>query len=386
MTSNAAIMAATTHEGRRDATQAERFALGSVAACVAVVATNPIEVVKTRIMAELQSGPPSSTPPRRAGVKVSGFRAAPPPRPGVVRVTREAWRHEGIAAFYGGAGAALWRAATYGGVRLGTYEALRNGLLGAATSVLSGRQQSFVPAGPSHTSDSDLPSGVRPACKLLAGMVSGGTGAVVGNPFDVVKVRRQVAQHNGTTDATATTFAPGASSWSATTLGRMATIAQTEGARALWAGVSAGVARSAVLTAAQVAVYDEAKQALRRLGQAYSVFSALGRDGLVLQVTTAMVAGVVSTTATNPFDLLKTRQMNARCATSSATARAPGRQPAARVTNPTLWGGLRQIVREEGPSALLRGWGAAWLRVGPNTIVVLLVYDGARAALGLRSL
>lgn len=57
-------------------------------------------------------------------------------------------------------------------------------------------------------------------------------------------------------------------------------------------------ARAAVLTASQAVTYDTAK------GQ---VMAATGwRDGPAVHFATALLTGLVSTTATNPVDVLKT--------------------------------------------------------------------------------
>lgn len=56
--------------------------------------------------------------------------------------------------------------------------------------------------------------------------------------------------------------------------------------------------RAAVLTASQCATYDEVKQ---------RVLAITGwQDGALTHLATAMVAGVISTTATNPVDVVKT--------------------------------------------------------------------------------
>lgn len=57
--------------------------------------------------------------------------------------------------------------------------------------------------------------------------------------------------------------------------------------------------RSSILTASQCATYDEVK---RRVVQ----YSGL-KDGLHVHLSSSMIAGLVTTTITNPIDVIKTR-------------------------------------------------------------------------------
>jgi solute carrier family 25 uncoupling protein 8/9 len=57
--------------------------------------------------------------------------------------------------------------------------------------------------------------------------------------------------------------------------------------------------RSSILTAAQCATYDEIKRMIKR-------YAGL-QDGLPLHLASSMAAGLVTTTITNPIDVIKTR-------------------------------------------------------------------------------
>ena len=331
----------------RAPTFAEQLLLGAAAASAAVVVTNPVEVAKTRLQRPLSPG----------GAATASVRA----------VLRELHAEAGgprWAAY--GLHPALWRATTYGAVRLGLYEPTKAALVSA-------------PGGPSAAG---VPSA---SLKLFAGLLSGVAGSVVGTPFDVVKVRSQALPPTPPSPPSASVRACARNgTWAA-----LATLARTEGIAALWTGVGPSAARSAVLTASQVGVYDEVKAELKRAARrridsaatppvgaclTERVAAALAEEGVALRTTTALLAGVVTTTATNPFDVVKTRLM---CMRGDRRTSEP---------LPSALSLAARMVREEGPWSLLRGWVPAWARLGPNSLVVMLVFDGARGLLGLSNL
>lgn len=76
-------------------------------------------------------------------------------------------------------------------------------------------------------------------------------------------------------------------------------ILQTEGVAGFWRGTGPSVVRSATLTASQCATYDEAK---------HFIISQTGwDDALAAQFLASMLTGLVTTTATNPVDVVKTQ-------------------------------------------------------------------------------
>ena len=76
-------------------------------------------------------------------------------------------------------------------------------------------------------------------------------------------------------------------------------VVQTEGITGLWQGTTPGMMRAAVLTASQMATYDEVKRSIIR------TFN-WGED-VRTHFATSMLTGLVCTTATSPVDVLKTK-------------------------------------------------------------------------------
>ena len=112
----------------------------------------------------------------------------------------------------------------------------------------------------------------------------------VGNPADVAMVRMQAdgrlplsqrRNYGGVGDA----------------IRRMSA---SEGIGSLWRGSSLTVNRAMIVTASQLATYDEAKEAIIARGAG---------NGLGTHVAASLAAGVV---AANPVDVVKTRVMNMR--------------------------------------------------------------------------
>ncbi|PNH06154.1 Mitochondrial substrate carrier family protein ucpB [Tetrabaena socialis] len=118
--------------------------------------------------------------------------------------------------------------------------------------------------------------------------------------------------------------------------------------------------RSAILTASQCATYDEVKR---------GVVGATGwADGVSLHLSSSMIAGLVTTTITNPIDVIKTRMF---------------------VGGKTFAGPIAcalHVFRSEGLTGFMRGWSASYARLGPHTVIMFLTAERLRKATGLQSL
>jgi len=272
-----------------------------VSACL-----NPFDVTKIRL--QIQSG----SLPKYNGL-VSGMR---------VILREEGWR--GLAK---GVEPSVFRELSYSTVRIGAYEPLR-GLI----------------SGGSHATETN------PAVKFFSALISGGTGAALANPFDLVKTRMQACM-------------PGEKLPYSNTFGALGVIWQQEGLlRGLYKGWMVTSSRAAILTSAQLGSYDTIKNNIlvKQFGMG---------DGLVLHLCSAMSAGIITTTAANPVDVIKTRFMSDSVGAYSGVVNC-----------------IAQTYKSDGVSAFFKGWTPSYFRLGPHTVLSLMLIERIRLALGMTTI
>ena len=129
---------------------------------------------------------------------------------------------------------------------------------------------------------------------VIIAAVSGICGGFVGNPPDIVKVRMQNDikldfEHRRNYKHV---------------FHGLKMIVNEEGFRSLFSGVGWASSRSALLTIGQLCFYDTVKSRLLKL--------EFFHDNLSTHFTSSLIAGGIATTLTQPFDVLKTRAMDAR--------------------------------------------------------------------------
>ncbi|KAJ7553432.1 hypothetical protein O6H91_06G097500 [Diphasiastrum complanatum] len=225
----------------------------------------------------------------------------------------------------------MLRQTLYSTTRLGLYDLLK--------------QQWQSPPSQKESTGLSLPK------KVAAGLLAGGIGAIVGNPADVAMVRMQAdgrlpthqrRNYAGVGDA-------------------LVRMIRQEGATTLWTGCGPTVQRAMVVTAAQLATYDQAKETL--------ISRNITKDGLATHVAASFSAGLVASVASNPIDVVKTRIMNMRILEGE---------------EPPYKGALDcalKTVRSEGPMALYKGFIPTVTRQGPFAVVLFLTLENVRALL-----
>ena len=256
---------------------------------------------------------------RRVSGTPTTHHGLPPPQ---FRTASTILRTEGAAAFFSGLGPALGRGITYGGTRLGCYPEIKHALT---------QSTPLAPAG----------------AGVAAGALSGVTAALLTNPLDLLKTRVQAPRPPGVPRPTAAAA--------------FRYVLATGGVRGLWAGTAPSAARAAVQTASQCGAYDASKRVLLRVAGV--------DDGPTAHLAASAVTGLVVTTTTAPFDVVKVSIMNAAASTrvSPLTAAA-------------------DLVRAEGFPALWKGWTAQYARLGPQSVITFVVLEELRRAAGLEAL
>lgn len=176
---------------------------------------------------------------------------------------------------------------------------------------------------------------------ITAGCLSGAIAAIASNPVDLCKTKLQAKNSPYTSS-----------------MHVIKDVVKQRGIRGLWVGTVPAAIRTAALTATQCVTYDHAKRFCTRM---------TGWDeGIQLHLGASLITGLVTTTVTAPLDLIKTNMYAAGdCGVFEIT---------------------HKIVDKEGVQGLLRGWSAAYVRLGPQTVVIFLVMEKLRKFSGLSAL
>uniref|UniRef100_UPI00398F71A0 brain mitochondrial carrier protein 1 isoform X1 n=2 Tax=Pristiophorus japonicus TaxID=55135 RepID=UPI00398F71A0 len=180
------------------------FVYGGLASVTAEFGTFPIDLTKTRLQVQGQI-----IDSQYKEIKYRGMFHA------LLRICKE----EGLRALYSGISPALLRQASYGTIKIGTYQSLK---------------RLFV----SRPEDETL--FVNVLCGILAGVVS----SSIANPTDVLKIRMQA--QSGLCQGSM--------------IGNFIHIYQQEGTRGLWRGVSLTAQRAAIVVGVELPVYDITKK------------------------------------------------------------------------------------------------------------------------------
>lgn len=306
------------------------FVEGGIASIVAGCSTHPLDLIKVRM--QLQGENHIPTPTLRPALAfnsttIPNLGIPPPPRVGPVSVGVKIFQTEGVAALFSGVSATVLRQTLYSTTRMGLYEIFR---------------QKW----------SDPNSGKFPLeRKIAAGLLAGGIGAAVGNPADVAMVRMQADGR----------LPPSQRRNYTSVVDAISRMARSEGVTSLWRGSSLTVNRAMIVTASQLASYDQIKEAIFEKG--------VMRDGLGTHVTASFAAGFVASVASNPIDVIKTRVMNMRVEPGVAPPYAGAIDCAVKT------------VRLEGPMALYKGFIPTISRQGPFTVVLFVTLEQVRKLL-----
>ncbi|XP_022775012.1 mitochondrial uncoupling protein 5-like [Durio zibethinus] len=315
------------------------FVEGGIASIVAGCSTHPLDLIKVRMQLQGETHVPN--PPVQTLRPALSFHPTatspavhmPPPPPtmaarvGPVATGIRIFQTEGVTALFSGVSATVLRQTLYSTTRMGLYDILK---------------QKWT-----HKETKTMPL----SRKIAAGLIAGGIGAAVGNPADVAMVRMQadgrlpLSQRRNYTSV----------------VDAITRMSKQEGVTSLWRGSSLTVNRAMLVTASQLASYDQIKEMILTNG--------LMKDGLGTHVTASFSAGFVAAVASNPVDVIKTRVMNMKV--------EPGQKP-------PYAGALDcaiKTVKAEGPMALYKGFIPTISRQGPFTVVLFVTLEQVRKLL-----
>ena len=215
------------------------------------------------------------------------------------------FKSEGFTSFWKGLPFAYGREISYTSVKLGAYAPVRD-MMGANEP------------------------GASVVLKFLAGAITGGTGSIIGNPFDVLKT---LAQANKDKAVPITTL-----------VGNMY---KDRGIAGFYRGVQVNVMRACVLNATKMGCYDIAKGYV-------SEATGWSRKDVRTAFSSSFIAGFFMTCTVAPWDMLRTKLMN---------------QPTDKKIYEGFTDCLVKTVKADGVLSLWRGFIPIWARC---TYLVLL--------------
>ncbi|CAG8018422.1 unnamed protein product [Penicillium olsonii] len=206
------------------------------------------------------------------------------------------------------------RQLTYGSVRIGLYETLKE-----------------------QTKANGIPNSA-PVLGLLAG-ISGFTGAIFGNASDIGNIRMQ---NDGSLPAhLRRNYRHVFDAW--------VQIKRQEGWKALTQGLWPNAFRCGMMTSCQLASYDSFRDLL-------VATTGISSDHAGLQFLASCMAALVATTICSPIDVIKTQLMGSSGATGIIQV-------------------IRNLTVSEGIRWMFRGWTPSFARLGPQTVATLVLLE-----------
>ncbi|RWS27744.1 mitochondrial 2-oxoglutarate/malate carrier protein-like protein [Leptotrombidium deliense] len=277
-----------------------RFLFGGLSGMGATCFVQPLDLVKNR-MQLISTG-------AKAKERTTSF-----------QVVRAVIKNEGFTGLYSGLSAGLLRQASYTTVRMGVFTSLQESM----------------------SKDGKNPSFIVKAC---LGMFAGACGAFFGNPADISLVRMTAdgrlpkAEQRGYKHVFDALFR----------------IVKEEGVLTLWRGCVPTIGRSMVVNGAQLSSYSQAKQMLLETGYF--------KDNITLHFVASMIAGLITTIASMPVDIAKTRIQNMKIIDGK----------------PEYTGAIdviTKILKNEGVSSLWKGFTPYYARLGPHTVLTFIILE-----------
>ncbi|KAJ8091379.1 hypothetical protein PM082_015097 [Marasmius tenuissimus] len=224
----------------------------------------------------------------------------------------------GLRSLYTGLSASLMRQMSYSLVRLGAYEEIK-----------------------SRISKTQKPTTSQ---LLLAGCIAGGLGGIAGNPADILLVRM-----------TSDPIKPPEKRYNySNAISGLVSLVKEEGVKGLTRGIGPNTARAILMTASQVGSYDLFKETL--LHKSIPIVNYELKDNMLLHSIASCLAGTFATTVCSPVDVIRSRVMSS---SSDYTALQI----------------LKHSLEKEGPKFLFKGWTPAFIRLGPNTVLLFVFFE-----------
>jgi solute carrier family 25 (mitochondrial oxoglutarate transporter), member 11 len=272
-----------------------KFVMGGAAGMGATLFVQPLDLVKNRMQLSGEGG--------TAKMYKNSFHAV-----------TSILKNEGFVGIYSGLSAGLLRQATYTTSRMGIYQSLLDNF-----SDNNNKQLSF-------------------AFKTAIGIFSGGVAAYIGTPAEVALIRMTAdgklpaAERRGYKNV----------------FDALIRIVREESVATLWKGAGPTVIRAMVVNGAQLSTYSQSKEVL--------IKSTYFTEGIFLHFVASMFSGLVTTIASMPVDIVKTRVQKSSQATNAVKI-------------------FVEVIRKEGLFSLWKGFTPYYARLGPHTVLTFIFLE-----------
>ncbi|KDR08957.1 mitochondrial uncoupling protein 4 isoform X1 [Zootermopsis nevadensis] len=295
------------------------YCVSVIAASIAEVVTYPLDLTKTRLQIQGEV----------AAAQHSSINAIP--YRGMLQTALGIAKEEGLLKLWQGITPAIYRHVIYSGIRIVSYETLRDEIL------------------------KKEPDGSFPVWKsAVSGVTSGVIAQFFASPTDLVKVQIQMEGRRQLLGKPPRVR----STWDA-----FSQILARGGVKGLWKGSIPNVQRAALVNLGDLTTYDTAKR--------FILTHTSLTDSHFTHILSSICAGLVAATMGTPADVVKTRIMN---------------QPTDSKGNGVIYKSsvdcLMKTVRNEGLFALYKGFLPVWIRMAPWSLTFWLSFEQIRFMLG----
>uniref|UniRef100_A0A0K0FH13 Mitochondrial uncoupling protein 4 (inferred by orthology to a human protein) n=1 Tax=Strongyloides venezuelensis TaxID=75913 RepID=A0A0K0FH13_STRVS len=297
-----------------------KYVLSCTAATAAETVTYPLDVTKTRLQ-----------------ISHDGKSVIQKPK-GMIKMSMFIAKTEGIMSLWRGVTPAIYRHYIYTGIRMGTYENIRNWWNEKYRSV--------------------RPFGTLQA--MFCGLVSGAIAQFAASPMDLVKVQMQVEGLRRLQNLPTRYH----STWQASK-----SLYRSQGFFGLWIGWVPNCQRAALLNMADLATYDTVKHWLLKHTNLI--------DNWFTHATASACAGLSAAIVSVPSDVVKTRMMD------QIRHILDGKQDGHAYKGSIDC--LMKIVKTEGFWALYRGFIPTYIRMAPWSLTFWICYEEIRKLTGAPS-
>lgn len=290
------------------------YIVSVVAANIAEFLTYPLDLTKTRLQIQGEVAANSNGHPQVA------YR-------GMVKTALGIVHEEGFLKLWQGITPAIYRHVVYSGIRIVTYEYLRQ-------NVLKKNDDGSFPIWKS----------------AISGVTSGSVAQFFASPADLVKVQIQMEGKRRLLGKPPRVFSASHA---------FQKILNEGGIRGLWKGSIPNVQRAALVNLGDLTTYDTAKQ--------FILTHTTLQDSHTTHILSSGCAGLVAATMGTPADVVKTRIMN---------------QPTDSNGNGLIYKSsmdcLIKTVENEGLFALYKGFLPVWIRMAPWSLTFWLSFEQIR--------